>query len=99
MIIVRRTYVPRPGQGGKLLGLVKQASDAMADAGFDRPRVFRAWHGAHGTIHTEQQWDSIAAYESSRSAVRGTPAITSIFEQIYPLLQHTHDTEILEEAD
>ena len=99
MIIVRRTYVPRPGQGGKLLALVRQASQAMADAGFKKPRVYRAWHGAHGTLYTEQEWDSIAAYESSRDAVRRTIAITSTFEQIYPLLEATHDTEVLESAD
>ena len=99
MIVVRRTYIPRPGQGGKLLALIRQASQAMADAGFSMPHVYRAWHGAHGTLYTEQEWDSIAGYEASRDAVRNTPAITSTFEQIYPLLQRTHDTEILESAD
>ena len=96
MIIVRRTYVPRPGSGGKLLALVREAGAAMDGAGFSRPRVLRGWHGAHGTIYTEQPWDSITDYEASRDAVRRTKAITSVFEQIYPLLAETHDTQVLE---
>ena len=85
MIIVRRTYLPLPGTGGQLLTLVKQASDAMAEAGFERPTVLRGWHGMHGALQTEQVWQDIAAYEASRSVVRRTPGITSVFGEIYPL--------------
>lgn len=99
MIVVRRTYLPKPGTGGKLLKLVREAAGEMADAGFPRPRVFKAWHGGHGTVFTDQEWDSIAAYEQSRDAVRGTSAITSMFENIYPLLAETHDTQILEAVE
>ncbi len=98
MIVVRRTYVPRPGTGGKLLALVRQANDAMADAGFGRGRIFRTHTGYHGTLIVDQEWESIETYEASRSAVRGTHAITSVFDEIYPLLQTTHHTEILVEA-
>jgi hypothetical protein len=96
MIVVRRTYVPRPGAGGKLLRLVSQAAQAMTEAGFPGPRVSRAWHGAHGTVFTDQEWESVTAYEESRDAVRRTKAITTVFEEIYPLLAQTHDTQILE---
>jgi hypothetical protein len=99
MIVVRRTYLPKPGTGGKLLKLVREAAGEMADAGFPRPRVFKAWHGGHGTVFTDQEWDSIAAYEQSRDAVRRTSAITSMFENIYPLLAETHDTQILEAVE
>jgi hypothetical protein len=58
--------------------------------------LLSGWHGAHGTIYTEQQWDTIGDYEASREKVRRTQAITSIFEQIYPLLAETHDTQVLE---
>ena len=94
MIIVRRTYLPLPGKGGQLLALVKQASDAMAEAGFERPTVLRGWHGMHGALQTEQVWQDIAAYEASRSVVRRTPGITSVFGEIYPLLAETHTTDI-----
>ncbi len=96
MIIVRRTYLPLPGKGGGLLGLVKQAADAVAEAGFDRPTVLRGWHGKHGAIQTEQVWQDIAAYEASRSVVRRTPGITSVFGEIYPLLAETHTTAVFE---
>ncbi len=96
MIAVRRTYLPKPGTGGKLAALVKQAGEAMESAGFRKPTVYKGWHGSHGMLQTEQLWDSIADYESSRSAVRKTPGITSIFDQIYPLLAETHNTEIFE---
>jgi hypothetical protein len=96
MIAVRRTYLPKPGTGGKLVALVKEASTAMEAAGFRKPTVYRGWHGAHGILQTEQLWDSIADYEASRSAVRKTPGITMIFDQIYPLLAETHNTEIFE---
>ena len=96
MIIVRRTYVPKPGSGGKLLGLVKDAAREMEAAGFPRPRVFKGWHGGHGTVFTDQEWDSVVQYEESRDAVRRTASITSVFDGIYPLLASTHDTQILE---
>ena len=44
MIAVRRTYLPKPGTGGKLAELVKEACDAMQNAGFNRPTVYKAWH-------------------------------------------------------
>ena len=71
----------------------------MAGAGFERPELQRAWHGAHGTLYTEQRWESITAYEASRGVVRQTPAITGVFDQIYPLLASTHNTEILEAVE
>lgn len=81
-----------------MIGFVRQASDAMADAGFRKPRMFRTHTGLHGTLVVDQEWESITEYESSRDAVRATPGITDIFAQIYPLLQNTHHTEILVEA-
>jgi hypothetical protein len=96
MIAVRRTYLPKPGTGGKLAALVREASGAMKAAGYRKPTVYRGWHGSHGMLQTEQLWDSIADYEASRSAVRNTPGITTIFDQIYPLLAETHTTDIFE---
>ncbi len=96
MIAVRRTYLPRAGTGGKLVALVAKAGTAMEAAGFRKPTIYRGWHGSHGMLQTEQLWDSIADYESSRSAVRNTPGITGIFDQIYPLLAETHNTEIFQ---
>lgn len=98
MIVVRRTYVPRPGAGGKLLALVRQSSDEMANAGFSRSRIFRTHTGYHGTLVVDQEWESFETYEAARSVVRETQAITSVFDEIYPLLQTTHHTEILVEA-
>ncbi len=85
-----------PGRGARLLGLVRQAADAMAEAGFERPVVMRGWHGKHGAVQTEQSWPDVVSYEASRGAVRRTPGITGVFEQIYPLLAETHSTEIFE---
>lgn len=97
MIVVRRSYVPKAGFGGQMLALLKEASAAMGSAGYDTPKLLRGWHGDHGVIYTEQRWKSIAEYEASRERVRRTPAITSVFEKIYPTLERTHNTEILEE--
>jgi len=96
MIAVRRTYLPKPGTGGKLAALVHEACSAMEAAGYKKPTVYKGWHGSHGMLQTEQLWDSTADYETSRSAVRKTPSITTIFEQIYPVLAETHNTEIFE---
>ena len=98
MIVVRRTYVPRAGTGGKLLALVHQASDGMAGAGFQASKIFRTHTGYHGTLVVDQEWESFETYEASRDVVRNTEAITSVFDEIYPLLQTTHHTEILVEA-
>lgn len=97
MIVVRRTYVPKAGLGGQMLTLLKEASAAVGAAGYDAPKLLRGWHGDHGVIYSEQRWKSIADYESSRERVRRTPAITSVFEKIYPTLERTHNTEVLEE--
>jgi hypothetical protein len=97
MIVVRRTYVPKAGHGGQMLALLKEASAAMGAAGFDTPRLLRGWHGDHGVIYTEQRWKSIGDYEASREKVRKTSSITSVFDRIYPTLERTHHTEILEE--
>ena len=99
MIVVRRTYIPNPGAGGTLLGLVKQASAEMEAAGFSRPRILRTAFGDHGTIITEQSWKSLKDYDSSRDLVRATQRITQVFDQIYPLLASTHNTEVLIEVD
>lgn len=96
MIVVRRTYRPKAGTGGKLLKLVREAADEMENAGFPRPRVYKGWHGGHGTVFTDQEWESVLKYEESRDAVRKTKAITSVFDSIYPLLAETHDTQVLE---
>lgn len=96
MIVVRRTYLPKPGTGGKLLKLVREAADEMGKAGFPQPRVFKGWHGGHGTVFTDQEWESVVMYEESRDTVRRTSTITSVFDGIYPLLAQTHDTQILE---
>lgn len=99
MIVVRRTYVPLPGAGGKLLALVRQASEEMANAGFGKPRMLRTAFGDHGTLITEQPWGSLAEYDASRDRVRATAAITEVFDRIYPLLAATHNTEVLIEVD
>ena len=99
MIAVRRTYLPKPGVSGKLAALVQEAGEAMQTAGFNKPTVYRGWHGPHGRLQTEQLWDSISDYEASRSTVRNTPGITSVFDQIYPLLAETHTTEIFEVSE
>lgn len=96
MIAVRRTYLPKPGEGGRLALLVKEAGAAMEAAGFRKPIIYRGWHGSHGMLQTEQIWDSITDYETSRDVVRQTPGITSKFEQIYPLLAETHITQVFE---
>ena len=96
MIIVRRTYTPRPGGGG----LQRHLSDlqrATVEAGFPPLGVYRKVLGPHGTMVTVQPWDSVAAYDASRNQVRGTRSITEIFERIYPVLASTHETEIYEE--
>ena len=91
--------MPKPGSGGKLLKLVREAADEMANAGFPRPKVYKGWHGGHGTVFTDQQWDSVQNYEESRNAVRRTEAITTVFDGIYPLLASTHDTQVLEAVE
>lgn len=99
MIVVRRTYVPKPGSGGELLSLVRRAGEAIAAAGFAPTRTLRPAFGDHGTIITEQRWESLADYDASRGRVRQTRAITEVFGEIYPLLAATHNTEVLIELD
>ncbi len=96
MIIVRRTYTPKPGGGG-LQQRLREVQRATVEAGFPPLSVYRKVLGLHGTMVTVQRWDSVAAYDASRNEVRATRSITEIFERIYPVLASTHETEIYEE--
>ena len=86
MLNVQRTYTPKPGAGG-MVGLLKTVPEV---------KVYRKFLGSHGIIVTTQEWESIEVYNNSRNMVRQTTGITSVFGQIYPLLDSTHVTEILE---
>ena len=95
MLIVQRTYTPKPGAGG-LAGLLKAVSQKTMEIGLPEVKVYRKFLGLHGIIVTTQEWESIEVYNNSRNMVRQTTGITSVFGQIYPLLDSTHVTEILE---
>lgn len=99
MILVRRVYTPKPGEGGKLLRAMRQLQPAALEAGFPALTIYRQTLGPHGTLVTEQKWPSMADYEESRERVRRTEGITSIFEQVYPLLASTHMTELYDEIE
>lgn len=96
MIMIRRTYTPKPGEGGRLLRIVRQIGPATEEAGFPALTIYRQALGAHGTLVTEQVWPSMADYEKSRDALRRTESITKLFEQVYPLLATTHVTEMFD---
>ena len=97
MLIVQRTYTPKPGKGG-LTNLLKMVNETTIAIGLPEVKVYRKFLGPHGTVVTNQEWKSIEDYNNSRDIVRQTKEITSIFEKIYPLLDSTHITEILESA-
>jgi len=97
MVVIQRTYTPKPGKGG-LAGLLKMVSKNTIEIGLPEVKVYRKFLGPHGTMVTTQEWKSIEDYNNSRDIVRQTKEITSVFEKIYPLLHNTHITEILESA-
>ncbi len=97
VLIVQRTYTPKPGKGG-LTDLLKMVNKNTIAIGLPEMKVYRKFLGPHGTVVTTQEWESIENYNNSRDIVRQTKEITSIFEKIYPLLDNTHITEILESA-
>ena len=90
--------MPKAGQGGQLLVLMRRVVDAMAGADMPRMTIYRTHTGHHGSLVVYQEWESIERYEISRGLVRTTDTITSVFNLIYPLLQTTHHTEILEKV-
>ena len=85
LVIVRRTYTPKPGGGGLQQNL-RELQGATVEADFPPLSVYRKVLGLHGTMVTVQRWDSVAAYDASRN-----------FERIYPALASTHETELYEE--
>jgi len=98
MIVIRRTYTPKPGGGG-LTKHLKDLQGAIVEAGFPPLAVYRKVLGPHGTMVTVQRWPSMAVYDESRAKVRQTGSITEIFSRIYPVLASTHETEVYEEVD
>ncbi len=99
MLQVRRVYTPRPGDGGKLLKVLKQVQAATEAAGFPPLALLRRALGPHGTLVTVQRWPSLGVYDESRERVRQTVSITQLFQQVYPLLAVTHETELYEEVE
>ena len=63
MIIVRRTYTPKPGGGG-LQRHLRDLQTATVEAGFPPLSVYRKVLGPHGTMVTVQRWESVAAYDA-----------------------------------
>ena len=79
-----------------MAGLLKAVTQKTMEIGLPEVKVYRKFLGLHGIIVTTQEWESIEVYNNSRNIVRQTTEITSIFNQIYPFLDSTHVTEILE---
>ena len=79
-----------------MVGLLKAVSQKTIEAGLPEVKVYRKFLGLHGIIETTQERESIEVYNNSRNMVRQTTEITSVFDQIYPFLDSTHVTEILE---
>ena len=90
--------MPKAGQGGQLLVLMRRVADAMTGADMGRMTIYRTHTGHHGSLVVDQEWESIKRYEISRNLIRTTDTITRVFHLIYPLLQTTHHTEILEKV-
>ena len=95
MVVVRRTYIPKPGGGG-LVENLKDVNQATIKAGFPPLTIQRKVLGLHGTVVTDQIWVSMDAYQQSRGMVRQNKSITDIFKRIYPFLASTHKTELYE---
>ncbi len=95
MIIVKRTYTPKPGASG-LTDLLKSVSGQNIENKMPKLSIFRKFLGSHGVIVTVQEWNSMEEYHQSRSIVRSIESSTGLFKKIYPLLEKTHETEILE---
>ena len=90
--------MPKAGQGGQLLALMRRVAGAMTGVDMSGMTIYRTHTGHHGSLVVDQEWESIEQYEISRNLIRTTDTITRVFDLIYPLLQTTHHTEILEKV-
>ena len=97
MIIVERTYTPKAGASG-LVGLLKSVNEQNIKNSMPKLKIYRKFLGSHGVIMTIQEWDSLEKYNQSRTIVREIESSTGLFKRIYPLLDKTHETAILEEV-
>ena len=97
MIIVKRTYTPKAGASG-LTELLKSVNEQNIKNSIPQLKSYRRFLGSHGVIVTNQEWDSLNTYNQSRDVVRKIESSTGLFKKIYPLLEKTHETEILEEV-
>lgn len=99
MVVVRRTYIPKPGGGSELINHLKDVSSATVQAGFPPLIIHRKLLGLHGTVVTDQRWTSMDEYQQSRGMVTQNGSITDVFKRIYPCLSSTHETELYEIMD
>ena len=97
MIIVERTYTPKAGASG-LVSLLKSVNDQNIKNNMPQLKIYRKFLGSHGVIVTTQEWVSLENYNQSRTVVREIENSTGLFKKIYPLLNKTHETSILEEV-
>ena len=63
MLIVQRTYTPKPGKGG-LTDLLKMVNKNTIAIGLPEIKVYRKFLGPHGTVVTTQEWESIENYNN-----------------------------------
>ena len=71
MIVIRETFVARPGMASKLAGLL---ADAVT-GGPDRVRVLTDLVGPFNTVVLETEIESLAAFEQRMNEYRNDPEI------------------------
>lgn len=88
MIVVRQVFQAKYGRGDELVALFKELNSFLAEGGPDRPnfRILTDASGPFFTVVTENEVESLGAWESSFGEAMADPRMSEWFGRMMPLV-------------
>ncbi len=87
MIVVRDVFQAKYGRGDELVALFKELVPAAQAAGMGEISIMADLSGRFFTVVTEEQVESLAAYEQSRDKLFASPQFEGWFARMMELVE------------
>lgn len=87
MIVVRDVFQAKYGRGDELVALFKELIPAAQAAGMGEMSIMADLSGRFFTVVTEQQVESLAAYDQARDELIGAPEFGGWFGRMTEIVE------------
>ncbi|MBI4298017.1 MAG: hypothetical protein HY676_05765 [Chloroflexi bacterium] len=87
MIVARTVFQAKYGKANELVAHLKKAQDVFVKYGYPKGRVLTDLSGNMFTIVWENDWESLAAWDVSRSKVFSVPEFRPWFAEMEKLVE------------